>query len=78
MATCIKTGAFVYFEEYGYASAADLFECGDQVLVQWNSNGRYFQDFPRTISHRIRIGQGYHHEDRGVTVVPTHSITLVS
>lgn len=77
MVTCIKTGAFVFFEEMGFASSADLFQCGDQVLIQWNTNGVYYDNLPRTISHRVRIGQGYHHEARGITVVSQDNIRAV-
>ena len=70
MAACIYTGARVLFEDYGYQVAADLFQCGNQVLIQWMPQSKDYD--PREPTHHVAIGHGYHHEDRGVTVVASH------
>lgn len=79
MATCIKTGAWVKFEDYGWSSAADLFLTDDQrfVIIQWNSDGRFYDPPPRTVTHRVQVGRHYHHESRGITVVPRSCVVSV-
>lgn len=67
--TCIKTGAYVHFVEYGAYAPADLFDVGGCIVIQWTREGWTYEPH-RTPSHRVTIGQsGYHHDHRGVTVV---------
>lgn len=74
MSQCIYTGAYVAFDEYGNYAPADVFACGDQVLVQWMPEGLTYEA-ERAVTHRVRIGQGYHHDKRGVTVVPAANVS---
>lgn len=70
---CVYTGARVYFEDYGFTVAADLFKCGDQILIQWMPASQTYSDEGAT--HRVWVNGGYHHITRGVTVVPLDHIT---
>jgi len=67
MSNCIYTGAVVFFEEYGSYVRADLFRCGNQILIQWMPESLTYDKMEPT--HTVKIGHGYHHEKRGVTVV---------
>lgn len=74
---CIKTGAYVRFNEYGAFSPADLFEVGDCILIQWMPAGWSFEAH-REPTHQVTIGEeGYHHDVRGVTVVPRSAVRVV-
>ena len=68
MSQCIYTGALVFFEEYGSTARADLFQCGNQVLIQWMPESLEYGN-EREATHRVYIGHGYHHTKRGITVV---------
>lgn len=70
MARCVYTGARVLFQEYGVMVAADLFTCGDQILIQFEPQSATFDWLPDDVTHHVKIGHGYHHEKRGVAVVP--------
>lgn len=72
MAQCVYTGARVLFTEYGATVVADLFQCGDQILIQWMPQSLSYEWSRDEITHNVLIGHGYHHADRGVTVVPVH------
>lgn len=66
--TCTYTGAYVQFDDYGAYTPADLFVVGDCVIIQWMPEG-WTHDQSRVPTHRVTIGDGYHHHHRGVTVV---------
>jgi len=75
---CIKTGAVVHFEEYGQTFAADLFEVGHSIIVQFQQGS--FGDasafnFPRAVTHSVIVGSaGYLSKERGIAVVPKFCI----
>lgn len=72
---CIKTGAYVYFPEYGAYAPADLFQIGGTIVVQWTKEG-WTHEPRREPSHEVVIGSlGYHHDNRATTVVPHSQIT---
>jgi hypothetical protein len=72
MSQCIYTGARVLFAEYGALVAADLFQCGDQVLIQWMPQSLTYDWESEEVTHNVTIDHGYHHAERGITVVPDY------
>lgn len=77
--TCIKTGACVLFENYGYVVAADIYEIHGVYVIRWNTASRFFMDIndPKNrCTHAVtNIGstdEWWHREDLGVTVVPKY------
>lgn len=69
--SCVYTGAYVHFADYNAFARADLFRCGDQVVIQWEPQSWQWAhevEVPEAPTHVVRIGFGYHHEKRGVTV----------
>lgn len=70
--SCIYTGAYVLFSDYNAYVRADLFSCGNQILIQWEPASwqwaHEIEGEPEMHTHLIRIGFGYHHEKRGITV----------
>ena len=70
--TCIKTGATVWFENYGIAVPADVYEIGDCYVIRWNPHGKVFRpakdaDWKVAFCNASVI---WHRDDLGVTVVP--------
>ena len=60
--TCIKTGAVVYFEDYGVRHVCDVHMIGECVIVKgsWAEDGFHNYDNPtrRPATHRLRLGFG--------------------
>ena len=81
--TCIKTGAVVYFREYGFVSRADLYEVNGSTIVRWNVEGKHFCNevdsnctYVLSIPTAVQlIGDIWHRDDLGVTVVPNYCMT---
>lgn len=75
--TCIYTGAYVHFVEYGTYALADLFQIGDTIVVHLpgalsdKTLGEHERQPLRSVSHEVCIGGGFHR--RGVVVVPKAS-----
>ena len=68
---CIYTGAVVWFADYDAFAVGDLFQVGNQVLIQWEpASWRYQHELeaPTMPTHTAKIGFGYHHDKRGITV----------
>lgn len=79
---CIKTGAWVLFEDYGFTAPADLFTVGeDTIVVKFNGNvmqNCYYGESPRPITHKVQcLDDGYWRSDIGVLVVPQRNIQEV-
>lgn len=72
--SCIYTGARVYFREYNATVPADLFQCGNQVLIQWEPEGLQY-GYSDDVTHVVDIRHGYHHEKRGVSVTHETNVT---
>jgi len=76
--TCIKTGARVYFENYGIIAAADLYTVGDTIIIRWTpqSYNQATREDIKQATHSVflRGSDLWHREDLGVTVVPSHMI----
>jgi hypothetical protein len=73
--TCVKTGAKVYFENYGMVVPADVFQVGDTYVIRWNPGGRHYCKFEDSFAdwNVIQITNSevwWHRDDLGVTVVP--------
>ena len=73
--TCIKTGAQVYFENYGFAVPADIYEVGDCYVVRWSKEGKEFRESDVENDWVVMYWVGdavWHREDLGVSVVPKY------
>ena len=69
--SCIKTGAVVYFEEYGFLVPADIYEVSDCRIIRWNNLGPQYMMEPSHTHWLVWIGSdGFHREDLGITIVP--------
>lgn len=70
--TCIKTGARVFVENYGYVVAADIYEIDSAYIVRWNIHSRTWDKDAESTHHIIHwTGDAvWHREDIGVTVCP--------
>lgn len=76
--TCIKTGAQVYYENYGSAVAADVYVVGDCYVVRFNPASEQFRAAQET-DWRISIwfdAAVWHRNDLGVTVVPREYLII--
>lgn len=75
---CLRTGAFVLFEEYGFAVPADIFSVGDTYVLRTNPDVRFYNaPLPRAVTHVVTIGNvGFFKEAAGVAVVPASNLTI--
>jgi hypothetical protein len=81
--TCIKTGARVFFPEYGVVLPADLYAIGNCILIRTNpgaitkSNGTYNA---MDATHIVAAGYGdsFYRDDIGIFVVPQGRVEEVS
>lgn len=72
--SCVKTGAFVWFSNYGFRAVCDVYEIGDCYLFRWNPPSKKFTepgDADWEVSLIIDSSVWFHREDLGITVVPT-------
>lgn len=76
MSTCIKTGAVVHLTEYNCSVIGDIHEIeGVCLILNFNPESRY-DEHGRPITHRLTIGDGYSHHNKGIIVVKPGSISL--
>ena len=72
--SCIKTGANVYFHNYGILVRGDVFKIGNTTLIRWNPQSIEYNtgDGPANlvVSNIEDSNLWWHREDIGVTVVP--------
>jgi hypothetical protein len=77
--TCIKTGARVYFEDYGFIAPADIFKVGDCYIIRWNVEGKRFDAELSEATHQVDSfpysDDWWHRDDMGVTVIPSWALT---
>lgn len=76
--TCIKTGAIVYFSNYGFASPADLYAVGDVIIIRWVAEGKHYCEataYMHVVDLIAHDSAMWHREDLGVTVVRKDMIT---
>lgn len=78
MARCVRTGAVVYFSEYGCTVRADVFEVGDTVVIQlggaFHKSATYDRKTALRATHQVEVGHGYFQKERGVVVVPREAL----
>lgn len=70
--TCIKTGARVYFRDYGFVAPADIYIVGDCYIIRWNTEGKEYvtsSSDPSWWMVTLLPGEHWHRDDLGVTVV---------
>lgn len=77
--TCIKTGAHVWFANYGYTVVGDLYAVGDCIVLRWNTNSIiYSSAIEAYASHYIEYifsdHLWFHRDDLGITVVSRECI----
>ena len=76
---CIKTGAHVHFLEYDLTLPADLFEVGDCVVINANAGAfDYGHELNLKASHRVAVGSGFLHKEKGLCVVHRSQIEKVA
>lgn len=73
--TCIKTGARIYFENYGMLVPGDIYAVGNCVIIRWsNVAPRFGDDELPNASHYVPFivnsETWWHRNDLGVTVLP--------
>ena len=71
---CIKTGARIYFENYGCLVPGDLYKVGSSMIIRWNNQGIQYNANSNDATHFVEsVGNSelwWHREDLGVTVLP--------
>lgn len=71
--TCYKTGAQVYFQNYGYSVPADLYSVGNTVVIRFNAEGRVWKALDNSVSHIVaqidNSDDWFMREDLGICVV---------
>lgn len=82
MSRCVYTGALVFLSDYGACVRGDVFQLSDgqSILIQWGSPGPncenaldYSQALRAEATHTAIIAGGYHHKQRGITIVPHYN-----
>lgn len=72
--SCIKTGAWVYFANYGMRVVCDVYKIGNCYIFRWNVNSAEWGS-PGTsdweVSTIVNSSKWFHRDDLGITVVPT-------
>lgn len=76
--TCIKTGARIFFENYGYGVVGDVFVVGDCYTFRWNNRSVDYNFKSDNATHIVRqiedSSSWFHREDLGITVVPCYLV----
>lgn len=76
--TCVKTGARVYFADYGILVAADLHQVAGATLIRFNPNSkRYVDQRDSQITHEVSISMESFFSQDGNAVVPNSFIKEV-
>lgn len=79
--SCIKTGARIYFENYGMMVRGDVFSIGDCFIFRWNTQSKDWEADRRDSDYSVddisNSEVWWHREDMGVTVVPAYLVTAV-
>lgn len=78
---CVYTGAVVFLVDYNACVRADVFADEHSVLIQWGMPGPKCEEQAMEFSpvarqqatHRALVAGGYHHKQRGITVIPRAS-----
>ena len=68
---CIKTGAYLKVEPYGFYVPADLYEVGYCVVARINSKESYYYGTNATATHVVYLDHSpeFYHEVAGIIVV---------
>ena len=76
--TCVKTGARIYFRNYGMLVVGDVYLVHDTFIFRWNTNSIQYTD-DKDATHVVDTIQDsnswWHRDDIGVTVVPGYLVT---
>lgn len=73
---CIKTGARVLFEEYGFVFAADLYRVGNCIVIRTTRHRAYDQPTLLRATHVVTLGESsFGKEASGVFVVTEDQIS---
>lgn len=77
--SCIKTGARIYFANYGMMVVGDVFVVMDTFVFRWNVNSKDYEEPSERASHFVELihdsESWWHRDDLGVTVVPSYLVT---
>lgn len=84
MTHCIKTGAYVFIENYGAYSPADLFIVKDGPSSDWvwvvrlNPESSWSFEPLREVTHKLRYFEAdqafFWNKELGIAVVPKHGL----
>lgn len=81
--TCVKTGAKVYFENYGTLVVGDVFVIGSCHVIRWNVHSKQYISYDEGFAQATHLVMEicnsetwWHREDIGVTVVPSDLVML--
>lgn len=76
--TCVKTGARIYFDNYGMSVVGDVYLIDNTFIFRWNIDSIEYGDVPVRTTHRIDYivdsSSWWHREYLGITVVPRHLV----
>lgn len=80
--SCIKTGAKVYFENYGMTVPADLFSVEDCIIIRWNNANPFYGTVEEgnadyKVDYCFNSELWWHRDDLGVTVVPRYTLSKI-
>lgn len=70
---CIKTGARVYLADYDSMVAADIFDTGESVTINFNPQSWQYNSGPEGSTHSVFLpisAPHFFHKEKGVIVAP--------
>lgn len=77
--TCVKTGARIYFRNYGMLVAGDVYIVQDTYIFRWNPDSVQYVSNDENATHEVEYIENseswWHRADLGVTVVPEYLVT---
>ena len=73
--SCVKTGAIIYFENYGMTVRGDIHLVGDTNVIRWNTKSCEYDTSADKADVVVRLVNNsekwYHDKAQGMTIVPT-------
>lgn len=80
--SCIRTGAKIYFANYGMMVIGDVYQVGNTLIFRWNVGSKDWEEPAERASHYVELIVNsevwWHRDDIGVTVVPESYVTIVN
>lgn len=80
--TCVKTGARIYFQDYGMMVVGDAYFIGDCFIFRWNVNSKDYnssaENATYVIDRTVAVSSYWHRDDLGVTVAPAYLVAALA